>query len=72
MMDGVADEKASPPAEPRPADSRLIPGGSFSAARRPIGVNALDHYTEPPAVKAALPDLSNTPGWNMMPKGDQR
>jgi hypothetical protein len=57
--------------EPAPADARLIPGGSFRAARRPVGVNGLDHYTEPPVVKADLPDLSNVPGWHMMPKGDK-
>lgn len=68
------DGKGIPPgaqgvtAEPKPADARLIPGGSFAAARRNTGVNAMDHYTEPPSVKADLPDLSNTPGWNMVPK----
>jgi hypothetical protein len=62
----MADDKS--PADPAPGDPRLIPGGSFRAARRPIGVNAFDHYTEAPAVKADLPDLSDTPGWNMVPK----
>ena len=57
---------------PAPMDSRLIPGGSLAAARRPIGMNAFDHYTEQPTVKADLPDLSETPGWHMVPKGDQR
>jgi hypothetical protein len=52
--------------EPAPADARLIPGGSFRAARRPIGVNAMDHYDQPPVVKADLPDLSETPGWHMV------
>jgi hypothetical protein len=33
--------------EPPPRDARLIPGGSFKAARLHIGVNAMD--------KAALP-----------------
>ncbi len=46
----------------------MIPGGSFAAARRPIGVTAMDHYTTQPVVKADLPDLSNTPGWHMVPK----
>ena len=54
--------------DPKPLDGRLIPGGSFAAARRPIGVNAMDHYTEQPLIKADLPDLSETPGWNMVPK----
>ncbi len=50
----------------------MIPGGSFASARRPIGVNAMDHYTAQPAVKADLPDLSEIPGWNMVPKSDRR
>ena len=50
----------------------MIPGGSFAAARRPIGVNAMDHYLEQPVVKADLPDLSETPGWHMMPKDPKR
>jgi len=54
--------------EPAPADSRLIPGGSFRSARTAIGMNGMDHYTVPPAFKADLPDLSNTPGWHMVPK----
>ena len=57
-------------AEPQPADARLIPGGSLAAARRPIGVNAMDHYEQAPIFKADLPDLSNTPGWQMVPKGN--
>jgi len=57
--------------EQKPADARLIPGGSFAAARRPIGVSAMDHYVEQPATKAGLPDLSETPGWNMVPKSDR-
>jgi len=56
---------------PPPADARLIPGGSVKRARRPIGVNAMEHYTEPPVVKAALLDLSETPGWHMVPKPDR-
>jgi hypothetical protein len=82
----MADEKKSdegkgiPPAAAQktaeapdqPADSRLIPGGSLAAARRPIGVNAFDHYTEQPTIKADLPDLSETPGWHMMPKDTPR
>jgi hypothetical protein len=31
----------------------------------------MDHYTTQPVVKADLPDLSNTPGWHMMPKDDR-
>lgn len=54
--------------EPAPADPRLVPGGSFKSARQAIGVNAMDHYTEPPAIKPDLPDLSDTPGWNIFPK----
>jgi len=63
----MTDEKT----DPKPQDARLIPGGSFAAARRPIGVNAMDHYTSPPPIKADLPDLSETPGWNMVPKDDR-
>jgi hypothetical protein len=58
--------------DPKPQDSRMIPGGSFAAARRPIGVNAMDHYLQQPVVKADLPDLSETPGWNMVPKDGPR
>lgn len=57
--------------EPPPGDRRLIPGGSFKSARMPIGVSAMDHYTVPPPIKADLPDLSNTPGWHMVPKTDR-
>ena len=72
------DGKGIPPASgqaaapPKPSDNRLIPGGSFRAAAKPIGVNAVEHYTEPPVVKADLPDLSETPGWHMVPKTDRR
>jgi hypothetical protein len=68
------DGRGQPPAaeqkttEPQAGDGRLIPGGSFKSARTPIGVNAMDHYTEQPAVKADLPDLSDIPGWNVFPK----
>ena len=65
----MADDKNN---EPKPADSRLIPGGSFRAASRHSGMTAVDHYTELPAVKADLPDLSNTPGWHMVPKTDRK
>jgi len=57
--------------EQKPADARMIPGGSFAAARRPNGVSAMDHYTQQPVIKADLPDLSETPGWNMVPKPDR-
>ncbi len=53
------------------ADGRLVPGGSIASARRPIGVTAMNHYTTQPIVKADLPDLSNTPGWHMVPKSDR-
>ena len=71
------DDKGMPaseqkPIEPKPADSRLIPGGSFRAASRQFGMTAVDHYTEAPVVKADLPDLSNTPGWHMVPKSDKK
>jgi len=72
------DGKGIPPASgqavvpPTPSDNRLIPGGSFRAAAKPIGMSGVDHYTEPPVVKADLPDLSETPGWNMVPKTDGR
>ena len=49
-------------------DNRLIPGGSMKAARTPIGVSAMDHYTVQPSIKADLPDLSDIPGWNVFPK----
>jgi hypothetical protein len=52
--------------EPAPSDHRLIPGGSFRSARRPVGVNGMDHYNDPPVVKPDLPDLSQTPGWHMV------
>jgi hypothetical protein len=68
---GMADNQKPDP-DPKPQDARMIPGGSFAAARRPIGVTAMDHYTTAPVVKASLPDLSETPGWNMMPKSDRR
>ena len=54
--------------EPAPADPRLVPGGSFKNARKRIGMTGLDHYTQPPALKADLPDLSDTPGWNIFKK----
>ena len=71
------DGKGIPPggqaaAPPTPSDRRLIPGGSFRSAAKPIGMNAVDHYTEPPVVKADLPDLSETPGWHMVPKTDRK
>ena len=66
----MPDDKKSD--QPAPSDRRLIPGGSFRSAARPIGVNAVDHYTEAPVVKADLPDLSETPGWHMVPKSDRR
>ena len=72
------DGKGIPPGSgqaavaPTPSDRRLIPGGSFRSAARPIGMNAVEHYTEPPVVKADLPDLSETPGWHMVPKSDRR
>jgi hypothetical protein len=58
--------------DPKPQDARMIPGGSFAGARRSIGVTGMDHYTAPPVVKADLPDLSETPGWNMVPKPDRK
>jgi len=71
------DGKGIPPASgqavvpPTPSDRRLIPGGSFRSAAKPIGMNAVEHYTEQPA-KADLPDLSETPGWHMVPKTDRK
>ena len=72
------DGRGQPPAaeqktveEPK-RDNRLIPGGSMKAAGTPIGVNAMDHYTVAPAIKADLPDLSDIPGWNVFPKSDRR
>jgi hypothetical protein len=65
----TAEQKTT---EPAPADPRLVPGGSFKSARKPIGMNALTHYTQPPSFKADLPDLSDTPGWNIFPKSDRR
>jgi hypothetical protein len=58
--------------DPQPSDARLIPGGSFRAARTQIGMTAMNHYTERPGPKADLPDLSETPGWHMVPKSDKR
>ena len=68
---GMPAGAAGATVEQKPSDARLIPGGSFAAARRPNGVSAMEHYTEQPSVKADLPDLSDTPGWNMMPKEDR-
>jgi len=70
MPDSAAGKTTEP--DPKPSDARLIPGGSFRSARVRIGMTGVDHYTEEPAVKAALPDLSNTPGWHMVPKDDRR
>jgi hypothetical protein len=67
---GIPGTAPAATTEPKPVDGRLIPGGSFAAARRPSGMTGLDHYTTPPLVKADLPDLSETPGWHMVPKGD--
>lgn len=70
---GIPQSGAQKTAEtPAPVDSRLIPGGSMAAARRPIGMNAFDHYTDQPSIKADLPDLSETPGWHMVPKERRR
>jgi hypothetical protein len=66
----MTDQK--PAAEPDAAGNRSIPGGSLKAARLAIGVSAVHHYEQAPTVKAALPDLSDTPGWNMVPKDDRR
>jgi hypothetical protein len=66
---GTAEQKTT---EPAPADPRLVPGGSFRSARTQIGMTGVDHYTEAPSVKADLPDLSDTPGWNIFPKSDRR
>lgn len=63
-----AEQKTTDPA---PADPRLVPGGSFRSARTAIGVNAMDHYTEQPAVRPDLPDLSDIPGWNIFPKSNR-
>ena len=63
----TAEQKTT---EPAPADPRLVPGGSFKSARTAIGVNAMDHYSEPPSIRPDLPDLSDTPGWNIFPKSD--
>ena len=63
----TAEQKTT---EPAPADPRLVPGGSFKSARTAIGVNAMDHYSERPSIRPDLPDLSDTPGWNIFPKSD--
>jgi len=64
----MAEEKQGEPktTEPVPSDPRLIPGGSFGAARKRIGMTGVDHYDTAPAIKADLPDLSTTPGWHMV------
>ena len=54
--------------ERAPADPRLVPGGSFRNARKRIGMTGVDHYTQPLPLKADIPDLSDTPGWNIFPK----
>jgi hypothetical protein len=46
---------AEPPeADERPDDRRLIPGGSFDAARVPIGMNAVDPDVMPSGGRADL------------------
>lgn len=81
---GMADQKGAkgddgrgqPPnaeqktTEPAPSDPRLVPGGSFKNARKRIGMTGVDHYTEPPSIRADLPDLSDIPGWNIFPKSN--
>ncbi len=53
------DGKGVPPtaegttAEPQVTDARLITGGSFRAARTPIGMNAVD--------RADMPSFANDP-----------
>jgi len=66
----MADQKSA--TDPTPADPRLVPGGSFKNARKQIGMTGMNHYTQQPSVKADLPDLSDTPGWNIFPKSDRR
>ena len=56
---GNAEQKTT---EPQPYDARLIPGGSFRAARTPIGVNAVDRDDLPSYGKStAQVDYKDTP-----------
>ncbi len=69
---GIPATASTQSTEQKPADARLIPGGSYAAARRQVGMTAMNHYDAPYFVKADLPDLSETPGWQMVPKTDRR
>ena len=69
---GIPPQAVGTTAEPQVSDRRLIPGGSFGAARKQIGMTGMDHYIDRPGPKADLPDLSETPGWHMVPKTDRR
>ena len=44
---GVTPIAEGKTAEPQAKDARLIPGGSFKAAARPIGMNAVDRADLP-------------------------
>ncbi|HYT65555.1 MAG TPA: hypothetical protein VEL51_04015 [Vicinamibacterales bacterium] len=49
-------------AEPQAADPRLIPGGSFRAARTAIGMDAVDREDLPSGGRPILPtDYKDTP-----------
>jgi len=49
--------------EPQAQDGRLIPGGSFRAARTPIGMNAVDRADLPSFGKSTdQVDYKDTPG----------
>ena len=59
-MPGTAPDVTT---EPQATDPRLIPGGSFRAARTPIGMNAVDRSDLPGFGKStAQLDYKDTPG----------
>jgi len=57
--DGPGPESHGKITEPEPFDARLIPGGSFRAARTPIGINAFDRDDLPSYGKSEI-DYRNT------------
>jgi hypothetical protein len=59
---GQPDNAVQKTTEPQASDGRLIPGGSFKAARTPIGVNAVDRTDLPSFGKSSAQlDYKDTP-----------
>lgn len=75
---GVTPTAEGKTAEPQAHDPRLIPGGSFQSAARPVGMNAVDRadlpsggvstgqesYKDTPDTDAARPPHPPEPGSN--------